>query len=79
MAQINIRGWLARLPYEQAASIVDADWATAATGGADRPYLEAACVVSRWTSQHGGPAAVLDLVAQLRAGAGFSTLVNVPR
>ncbi|MET9301431.1 hypothetical protein ABZX66_19135 [Micromonospora aurantiaca] len=68
-----------RLPYEQASPIVDSDWRAMTAGGVDRPYLQAACVVSRWTSAHGGPAAVLDLIARLRDGADFQTTVAVPR
>ena len=68
-----------RLPYEQASPIVDSDWRAMTAGGVDRPYLHAACVVSRWTSAHGGPAAVLDLIARLRDGADFQTTVAVPR
>ncbi len=66
------------VPYEQALPIVDADWNTATAGGVDRPYLLAACVVSRWTAEHGGPAAVLDLIAQLRAGADFPAAAITP-
>jgi signal transduction histidine kinase len=65
-----------RLPYEQAVPIVDADWTTAVTGGTDQPYRQAACVVSRWVSAHGGPAAVLRLIATLRAGGTFATSVD---
>jgi hypothetical protein len=64
------------LPYDQAASIVTTDWATASTGGSDRPYRQAACVVSRWTGQHGGSAAILQLIADLRAGSDFTALVK---
>ncbi|BCJ62182.1 hypothetical protein Jiend_56040 [Micromonospora endophytica] len=67
------------VPYEQALPIVDADWGDATHGGVDRPYLLAACVVSRWTAANGGSAAVLDAIAQLRAGADFPAVVSVPR
>ena len=58
-----------KLPYDAARPVVDGDWRTAAADGVDRPYLQAGCVVSRWVTANGGSQAVLDLIAQLRAGA----------
>ncbi|GAA2608007.1 hypothetical protein [Paractinoplanes durhamensis] len=58
-----------KLPYDEARPVIDADWWTAAADGVDRPYLQAGCVVSRWAGANGGPAAVLDLITKLRAGA----------
>ena len=57
-----------KLPYDEARTVVDEDWHAAAADGVDRPYLKAGCVVSRWVGAHGGPAAVVDLIAELRAG-----------
>jgi hypothetical protein len=67
-----------RLPYEQAAPVIHTDWRRAVTGGVDRPYRQAACVVSRWTSARGGPAAVPHLITLLRAGADFDTVLALP-
>ncbi|UQU62375.1 hypothetical protein COUCH_25480 [Couchioplanes caeruleus] len=64
------------LPYEQALPVTTADWWSAAGGGDDRAYLQAACVVSRWTGRHGGSAGVLDLISRLRDGDGFTALVR---
>jgi hypothetical protein len=58
-----------RLPYDEARPVVDGDWWSAAADGVDRPYLQAACVVSRWAGAHGGAKGVLDLIAALKAGA----------
>ncbi|MDI6102413.1 hypothetical protein QLQ12_27720 [Actinoplanes sp. NEAU-A12] len=63
-----------RLPYPEAATIVDTDWAVATAGGSDRGYLLAGCVVSRWVSERGGPPAVLTLITELRAGKTFSAV-----
>jgi hypothetical protein len=57
-----------KLPYEEARPVIDEDWRTATADGDDRPYLQAGCVVSRWASANGGPGAVVDLIAKLRAG-----------
>ena len=51
--------------------VIDGDWRTAAAGGVDRPYLQAGCVVSRWVNANGGPQAVTELIAELRAGAAW--------
>lgn len=59
------------LPYAEARPVIDENWRTAAADGMDRPYLQAACVVSRWVTANGGPKAVLDLIATLRAGAAW--------
>jgi hypothetical protein len=61
-----------RLPYEQALAVTRADWSAVTQDGNDQGYLQAACVVSRWTGTHGGPAAVTGLIAELRAGKSFS-------
>lgn len=65
-----------RLPYEEAAAVVHTDWAAAAAAttadGTNRGYLQAACVVSHWTADHGGPPAVLHLITDLRAGKTFT-------
>jgi hypothetical protein len=68
-----------RVPHEQAASVVGADWRTVSPPGGDLGYTLAACVVSGWVSAHGGPAAVLDLITRLRAGEDFTAIVAVPR
>jgi hypothetical protein len=63
-----------RIPYEQAAPIMDADWATFGPAGSDHKYLMAACVVSHWVDEHGGPSGVLIMIGDLRAGKRFSEL-----
>jgi hypothetical protein len=68
-----------RLPYEQAVTVVDKPWGSAGTGAVDHGYLQAACVVSRWAGEHGGPAGVLRVIADLRAGKDFAALVAPAR
>ncbi|MEU8661476.1 hypothetical protein [Actinoplanes philippinensis] len=63
-----------RVPYEEAAPIVDADWATFGEIGSDRKYLLAACVVSHWVDEHGGAAGVLIMISDMRSGKKFSEL-----
>lgn len=60
------------VPFEEAAPITDADWATAGPPGDDHKYLLAACMVSRWVTDHGGPPGVLTLITDLRDGKRFS-------
>jgi hypothetical protein len=38
-------------------------------------YRDSGCVVDRWVAEHGGPAAVLDLIDRLNAGEQFGALV----
>ncbi|SDT32479.1 hypothetical protein [Actinoplanes derwentensis] len=57
-----------RLPYADAAPVVDMDWAVATKDGSDRGYLQSACVVSRWLNDRGGAPAVLAAIGDLRAG-----------
>ncbi|NYH82561.1 hypothetical protein [Actinopolymorpha cephalotaxi] len=66
-----------RLPYRKALPIVTEKWAAAVKGGTDQPYRQAACVVSRWASSHGGRTGVLELIATLRAGGTFGEAVDV--
>jgi hypothetical protein len=63
-----------RVPYAEAAPITDADWAAFGPAGSDHKYLLAACVVSRWVDEHGGPSGVLTMIGDLRAGKKFSEL-----
>lgn len=46
------------------------DWLSAA-GADEQVYAKAACRVSRWADAHGGPPAVLDLIARLDRGEPF--------
>lgn len=68
-----------RLPYEQAVTVVDTPWGTGRPGAVDHRYLQAACVVSRWVGEQGGSAAVLRVIARLRAGKKFAALVAPAR
>jgi hypothetical protein len=61
-------GHRCKLPYAEARPIVDEQWGTSTANGVDHPYLQAGCVVSRWTDANGGPKAVLNLITSLRAG-----------
>ncbi|GAA4607185.1 hypothetical protein BJY16_006199 [Actinoplanes octamycinicus] len=53
-----------RVPYEQALTITRTDWSAVRTDG----YPRAACVVSHWVADRGGPSAVLEMISDLRAG-----------
>ncbi|GAA0420559.1 hypothetical protein Aca07nite_11600 [Actinoplanes capillaceus] len=62
-----------RMPYDEAVRVVEQsrDQAT------ERTYMQAACVVSRWAGEQGGPAAVSRLIDDLRAGKSFPDLVRI--
>ncbi|GAB7042803.1 hypothetical protein JCM9533A_66540 [Catenuloplanes niger JCM 9533] len=62
------------LPPAEARPLTARDW-NLSTAGADNAYPKAACLVSHWLAASGGPAAVHDLVAGLRAGTPFHALV----
>jgi hypothetical protein len=63
-----VRADRCKLPYDKARVVTEGNWGAATADGVDRPYLQAGCVVSRWVGANGGPAAVLGLIAKLRAG-----------
>ncbi|MEU4160138.1 hypothetical protein [Actinoplanes sp. NPDC026670] len=63
-----------RVPYEEAAPIISADWNTFGEAGSDRKYLLAACVVTHWVDEHGGASGVLTMISDLRTGRKFSEL-----
>lgn len=57
-----------RVPYGEALGVTRADWSAVTKDGGDQGYLRAACVVSHWVADRGGPSAVLNLISDLRAG-----------
>ncbi|GIF37917.1 hypothetical protein [Actinoplanes xinjiangensis] len=63
-----------RVPYAEATAITGADWATFGAVGSDHKYLLAACVVSHWLDEHGGPPGILTMIGDLRAGKTFTEL-----
>jgi hypothetical protein len=63
-----------RLPWAEARTALD----TPAGRRTERTYMQAACLVSRWTAENGGRDGIRRLIDDLRAGKPFTDLVTLP-